>query len=165
MTTSEFNLDPHEFDGKRVLVTGSTKGIGSAPARWKRDRGRHSPNEAKRCYQCKFICGDKELAANKGTDYESARKALMDSLGGIPIGRPARPREVAEHIAFLSSPRPASITGTEYIIDGGTGPDREVGPVHPGRNDPLGEERRQRPRSGARHVYRRKRRAACHGGQ
>ena len=63
-----------------------------------------------------------ELAANKGTDYESARKALMDSLGGIPIGRPAQPIEVAELIAFLASPRAASITGTEYIIDGGTVP-------------------------------------------
>jgi NAD(P)-dependent dehydrogenase (short-subunit alcohol dehydrogenase family) len=63
-----------------------------------------------------------ELAANKGTDYESARQALMDSLGGIPIGRPARPSEVAELIAFLASSRAASITGTEYIIDGGTVP-------------------------------------------
>jgi NAD(P)-dependent dehydrogenase (short-subunit alcohol dehydrogenase family) len=63
-----------------------------------------------------------ELAAAKGTDYDSARKALMDSLGGIPIGRPAQPREVAELIAFLASARAASITGAEYIIDGGTVP-------------------------------------------
>lgn len=63
-----------------------------------------------------------ELAATNGTDYDGARKALMDSLGGIPIGRPAQPREVAELIAFLASPRAASITGAEYIIDGGTVP-------------------------------------------
>ena len=63
-----------------------------------------------------------ELAANKGTDYNGARKALMDSLGGIPIGRPARPSEVADLVAYLAAPRAASITGTEYIIDGGTVP-------------------------------------------
>ena len=63
-----------------------------------------------------------QLAANKGTDYKGARKALMDSLGGIPIGRPAKPSEVADLVAFLASPRAASITGTEYVIDGGTVP-------------------------------------------
>jgi NAD(P)-dependent dehydrogenase (short-subunit alcohol dehydrogenase family) len=62
-----------------------------------------------------------ELAASKGTDFEGARRALMDSLGGIPIGRPARPREVADLVAFLSS-RAGPITGVEYVIDGGTVP-------------------------------------------
>jgi NAD(P)-dependent dehydrogenase (short-subunit alcohol dehydrogenase family) len=63
-----------------------------------------------------------ELAAKSGTDYEGARQSLMDSLGGIPIGRPAKPEEVADLVAFLVSPRAASITGTEYVIDGGTVP-------------------------------------------
>jgi NAD(P)-dependent dehydrogenase (short-subunit alcohol dehydrogenase family) len=63
-----------------------------------------------------------ELANRQGTDYESARQGLMESLGGIPIGRPARPSEVADLIAFLVSPRAASITGAEYVIDGGTVP-------------------------------------------
>ncbi len=63
-----------------------------------------------------------ELAAKSGTDYEGARRSLMDSLGGIPIGRPAKPKEVADLIVFLASPRAASITGTEYVIDGGTIP-------------------------------------------
>ncbi len=59
MAAHESNIDAHEFDGKRILVTGGTKGIGQA---------------------------------------------------------------VAELVAFLASPRAASITGTEYIIDGGTIP-------------------------------------------
>ena len=63
-----------------------------------------------------------ELAANKGTDYESARRALMESIGGIPIGRPARPSEVTGLVAFLASPHAAAITGAEYVIDGGTVP-------------------------------------------
>jgi len=63
-----------------------------------------------------------ELAAKNRIDYDAARKVLMDSLGGIPIGRPARPREVADLVAFLASARAGSITGTEYVIDGGTVP-------------------------------------------
>jgi NAD(P)-dependent dehydrogenase (short-subunit alcohol dehydrogenase family) len=62
------------------------------------------------------------LAAQAGTDYEGGKQVIMKSLGGIPLGRPARPKEVAELIAFLVSPRAASITGTEYVIDGGTVP-------------------------------------------
>jgi NAD(P)-dependent dehydrogenase (short-subunit alcohol dehydrogenase family) len=62
------------------------------------------------------------LAAEAGSDEQTARQRLMDSLGGIPIGRPAKPSEVADLIAFLVSPRAASITGSEHVIDGGTIP-------------------------------------------
>lgn len=62
------------------------------------------------------------LAEQANTDYEGAKQIIMNSLGGIPLGRPAKPKEVAELIAFLVSPRAASITGTEYVIDGGTVP-------------------------------------------
>lgn len=62
------------------------------------------------------------VAADAGTDLEGGRQIIMDSLGGIPLGRPSRPAEVASLIAFLASDRAASITGTEYVIDGGTVP-------------------------------------------
>ena len=62
------------------------------------------------------------LAEERGVDEGAARQGLMDSLGGIPIGRPNRPEEVAELIAFLVSDRAASIHGSEYVIDGGTIP-------------------------------------------
>lgn len=62
------------------------------------------------------------LATQAGTDYEGGKRIIMDALGGIPIGRPARPAEVADLIAFVASARAGSITGTEYVIDGGTIP-------------------------------------------
>jgi NAD(P)-dependent dehydrogenase (short-subunit alcohol dehydrogenase family) len=62
------------------------------------------------------------LGAQAGTDYEGGKQIIMKGLGGIPLGRPAKPQEIADLIAFLVSPRAASITGTEYVIDGGTVP-------------------------------------------
>ncbi len=62
------------------------------------------------------------LAADHGGDIAHGRKVIMDSLGGIPLGRPVKPDEVASLIAFLASDRASSITGTEYVIDGGTVP-------------------------------------------
>ena len=64
----------------------------------------------------------KRLAKQAGTDYEGGKQIIMKGLGGIPVGRPAQPQEVANLICFLVSPRAASITGTEYVIDGGTIP-------------------------------------------
>ncbi len=62
------------------------------------------------------------LAQQAGTDYEGGKQIIMKALGGIPLGRPSKPAEVANLIVFLASPRAATITGTEYVIDGGTIP-------------------------------------------
>ena len=62
------------------------------------------------------------LAHQAGTDYEGGKQIIMNALGGIPLGRPSKPIEVANLIVFLASSCAATITGTEYVIDGGTIP-------------------------------------------
>jgi len=44
----------------------------------------------------------------------------MDMLGGIPLGCPNRPDEVAELVAFLASD--SAQPSLEAVIDGGTIP-------------------------------------------
>ncbi|WP_236976655.1 SDR family oxidoreductase [Membranihabitans maritimus] len=62
------------------------------------------------------------IAESSNITIEQATKSVMDSLGGIPFGRPAQPEEIAELIGFLVSPRANYLTGTEFVIDGGTIP-------------------------------------------
>ncbi|MNY32565.1 3-oxoacyl-[acyl-carrier-protein] reductase FabG [compost metagenome] len=62
------------------------------------------------------------IAESSGSSVDKATQSVMDALGGIPFGRPAQPEEVAELVGFLVSPRAGYLTGTEYIIDGGTIP-------------------------------------------
>lgn len=64
----------------------------------------------------------KRLQAANGGTIEEARQLVLDGLGGIPIGRPADPHEVADLIAYLASDRAAAIHGAEFVIDGGTVP-------------------------------------------
>jgi NAD(P)-dependent dehydrogenase (short-subunit alcohol dehydrogenase family) len=58
-------------------------------------------------------------AERAGGDREKARELLLETLGGIPLGRLVQPGEVAELIAFLVSDRAAAIVGTDHVIDGG----------------------------------------------
>lgn len=62
------------------------------------------------------------LADERGVSVEEGKQMIMNSLGGVPIGRPSKPTEIANLIAFLASDLAGTITGTEYVIDGGTVP-------------------------------------------
>jgi len=64
----------------------------------------------------------KRIAQSSAVSEEEAKESILASLGGIPIGRPAQPEEVAELIAFVASDRAAAIHGAEFTIDGGTVP-------------------------------------------
>ena len=61
-----------------------------------------------------------QVAKSKGIDEVAARQQIMDSIGGIPLGKPGQPEHVAELIAFLASDRAAFIHGSDYTIDGGS---------------------------------------------
>ncbi len=63
-----------------------------------------------------------QLAKSNGIDENAARQKIMDLLGGIPLGRPGKPEEVAELVAFLASERAGAIHGSDYVLDGGTIP-------------------------------------------
>lgn len=63
-----------------------------------------------------------DIARGSGICEDAEPQRIVDMLGGIPIGRPRRPAEVAELVAFLASDRGAFISGSDYILDGGAMP-------------------------------------------
>lgn len=62
------------------------------------------------------------IAQSANSTIEEARQSVMNALGGIPAGRPAEPAEVAELVGFLASPRAGYLSGSDFVIDGGTIP-------------------------------------------
>lgn len=60
------------------------------------------------------------LAERHGLSPEEGMGLLLDSLGGVPLGRLSTAEEVAEVIGFLVSDAAAAIVGAEFTVDGGT---------------------------------------------
>jgi predicted DNA-binding transcriptional regulator YafY len=60
------------------------------------------------------------LAGAAGEERADALKKVIDGIGGIPLGHPGRPQDIAETVAFLASDGAAFIHGTEIVVDGGT---------------------------------------------
>lgn len=57
-----------------------------------------------------------KTAAQRRFGDEGRYRELM---AGYPLGRPAKPREIADLIAFLASDRSAYTTGVVFTVDGG----------------------------------------------
>ncbi|TNM67066.1 SDR family oxidoreductase [Streptomyces sp. NP160] len=62
------------------------------------------------------------IAAGSGLTRAEAEQSILDSLGGVPLGRFATTQEVADLVGFLVSDRATAVVGAEYVIDGGTVP-------------------------------------------
>jgi NAD(P)-dependent dehydrogenase (short-subunit alcohol dehydrogenase family) len=59
------------------------------------------------------------FAAQAGTDRETVLTTVAPQAMGLLTGRLADPQGIAGVVALLASPRSASTTGAEYVVDGG----------------------------------------------
>lgn len=59
------------------------------------------------------------IAGQMGTDSETVITKSVPEMMNLTTGCFAEPQEIADVIAFLASPRSASTTGSEFVVDSG----------------------------------------------
>jgi NAD(P)-dependent dehydrogenase (short-subunit alcohol dehydrogenase family) len=59
------------------------------------------------------------LAEHLGSDRDSVMATVAPEMMQLTTGRLVEPREIADAVVFLASPRSASTTGVELLVDGG----------------------------------------------
>jgi NAD(P)-dependent dehydrogenase (short-subunit alcohol dehydrogenase family) len=61
-----------------------------------------------------------EHAETLQISMDAARAEVIKSIGGIPLGAAGDPTDVGDLVAFLASDHARYLTGTEFLIDGGS---------------------------------------------
>ncbi|MGH2558167.1 MAG: SDR family oxidoreductase, partial [Thermomicrobiales bacterium] len=59
------------------------------------------------------------IAARAGADRETVMTTVAPEMMKLTTGRLGDPQEIADVVALLASPRSASTTGAEFVVDSG----------------------------------------------
>ena len=116
------------FSGRTAVVTGGGSGIGLATVRRlasegasvvvadiDADTGKAAADEVGGLFVRTDVTAEDEVEALFAADPERAQRRLVH----IPMGRFAKPEEIASTVAFLASDDASFITASTFLVDGG----------------------------------------------
>lgn len=123
---------PHMKDGGSIIITSSIVGVKGAPGNCAYVAAKHALMGIMRCVAREV--GDRRIRVNTvnpapvdNVFMRTAEKTLSKILGRdagewfdelIPLGRHAKPEEVAQAVCFLASDRSSYTSGTALMVDG-----------------------------------------------
>lgn len=124
MATAENDSGAREFAGKRVLVTGGSRGIGAAIVRQFLDAGAEVLTTARSKTStvpegAAFVEADVRTRAGVKAVAEAAQEAPSQDDTSPPLGSDGLPDDIAEAVLFLPSKRASSPWGDTDEVKAG----------------------------------------------
>ena len=124
---------PQMNDGGSIIITASTVGVKGVPFNCSYVAAKHALMGMMRCVSKEVA--ERRIRVNSvnpgpvdNVFMRTAEKTMSDMLGRdagewfdeqIPLGRHARPEEIAQAVCFLASDRSSYTSGTALMVDGG----------------------------------------------